>query len=187
MRRDGNQNQPQRREPQGQALTRREQGQGQLMRDPFDLMLRDPWRLMREMMTNPFAAFQQLSPWSDVGAGGELATWNPGFEVRETDDAFLIKGDIPGVKQDDLDINLVGNNVQVTGKREREQEQDQGTWHTYERSYGSFGRTFPLPESADLDKVRCDLKDGELTIVVPKKAGTAPSRRKIQIGSGQKS
>jgi HSP20 family protein len=183
MRRDGNQNQKQRRE-QDQALARRESGQ-QLTRDPFEMMVRDPWRLMREMMMNPFAAFQQLAPWGD-GGGGELG-WSPSFEVRETDDAFLIKGDMPGIKQDDLDINLVGNNLQVRGTREREQEQDEGTWHTYERSYGQFLRSFPLPDSADVDKVTCDLKDGVLTVVVPKQAGSAPQRRKIQIGSGQKS
>jgi HSP20 family protein len=184
MRRD-DQNQKQRRDQnQSQSIARRETGQ-QIRRDPFELMMRDPWRLMREMMMNPFGAFPQMAPWGD-GGGGDLG-WNPSFEVRETDDAFLIKGDMPGIKQEDLEINLVGNNLQVSGSRAQEQEQDEGTWHTYERSYGQFSRTFPLPESADPDKVSCDLKDGVLTVVVPKQAGSAPQRRKIQVGSGQKS
>jgi HSP20 family protein len=189
LRKEGNQN------PQGQqrndpnALAR--QGQPELVRDPFQMMRRDPFQLMREMMIDPLRLFQQMAPWGDVfgreGREGRELLWSPSFEVRETDDGYVFKGDMPGVKQEDLEISLVGNNLQITGKREREQESDEGTYHTYERSYGQFSRSFALPEAADLDQVRCDLKDGVLTLVVPKKAGTAPQRRKVQIGSGSKS
>jgi HSP20 family protein len=112
--------------------------------------------------------------------------WSPDFEVRETDDAIVLKGDMPGVKEQDIDVSLSGNSLQISGKREREEEAEEGTVYTYEREYGQFSRSFTLPESADLDKVRCDLKDGVLNIVVPKKPGSAPARRKIQIGSGTK-
>jgi HSP20 family protein len=182
LRKDGNQNLGQGRNDQNQnALMRSDQGH--LARDPFQTFARDPFQLMREMMIDPFRVFQQMAPWSE---GRELA-WNPSFEVRETDDAILFKGDMPGLRQEDVDISLVGNNLQITGKRDREQEHDEGTVHTYERSYGQFSRSFALPEYADVDKIRCDLKDGVLTLVVPKKAGTAPQRRKIQIGSGSRS
>lgn len=155
-----------------------------MMRDPF-MMMRDPFTMMREMMVEPFRAFQQMAPWMEWREAREMM-WTPSFEVRETDDAFLFKGDIPGVKQEDIDISIVGNALQVSGKREREEETEEGTMHTWERSYGSFMRTFPLPESADMDKVRADLKDGVLSIVVPKKPGSQPARRKVQIGGGSK-
>ena len=155
-----------------------------MMRDPFQMMMRDPFQLMREMMSDPFRAVQQLSPWADLGREGREVAWSPSFEVRETDDAFVLEGDVPGVRQGDLEISLTGNNLRISGKREREQEAEEGTVHTWERSYGKFVRSFALPEVADLDKVRCDLKEGVLTLVVPKKAGTAPHRRKIQIGAG---
>jgi HSP20 family protein len=197
LKKDGgtqHQGQQQRRPEQG-ALTRPEhpelvRGPFQSMRDPFQMMMRDPFQLMRDMMSDPFRVLQQLSSWGDVGFGGlgregregrELV-WNPSFEVRETDDAIVLKADVPGVRQDDLDIQLVGNNLRISGKREHEQEQEEGTLHTYERSFGQFSRSFVLPEFADLDKVTCDLKDGVLNLVVPKKAGTTPQRRKIQIG-----
>jgi HSP20 family protein len=190
LKKDSNQNQGQQRRGEQGALTRPEQpdlvrSPFQSMRDPFQMMMRDPFQLMREMMTDPFRVMQQLSsPWSDFGREGRELAWSPNFEIRETDDAILLKADVPGVRQDDLDIQLVGNNVRISGKREHEHEQDEGTLHTYERSYGQFSRSFVLPEFADLDKVSCELKDGVLTLVVPKKAGTAPHRRKIQIGSG---
>jgi HSP20 family protein len=116
---------------------------------------------------------------------GEMV-WSPDFEVRETDDAIVIKGDIPGVKEQDIDVSVAGNNLQISGKREREEEAEEGTLYTYEREYGQFSRSFALPDSADLDKVRCDLKDGVLSVVVPKKPGSAPARRKIPIGGGTK-
>jgi len=181
LRRESNQNQGAGRNDQS-ALAR--QDQPQVVRDPFQLMMRDPFQLMREMMTDPFRAFQQLSPWGESGRERREGLWNPGFEVRETDDALIFKGDMPGVRPEDLDISLSGNNLQISGKREREEEKDEGTLHTYERSYGQFSRSFVLPETAELEQVRCDLKDGVLTLVVPKKAGSAPQRRKIQVGSG---
>jgi HSP20 family protein len=184
LRRDGNE-QRQRRNEQN-ALTRSEQPQVmrepyQMTRDPYQMMLRDPFQLMREMMIDPFRVFQQMTE-----AGGRELMWNPSFEVRETDDAFVFKGDMPGVRDQDLDVSLSGNNLTITGKRERDVEHDEGTLHTYERSYGQFTRYFTLPESADVDQIRCDLKDGVLSVVVPKRPGSSPQKRKIQIGSGTK-
>ena len=178
-------NQPQKTQPQGNQPQRgefmRRDPLQQLARDPFSMFGRDPFQLMRELMADPYRMFQ-LSPWGgtrDVG-------WNVGFDIRETDDAFLFKADMPGIRNEDLDISLIGDQLQITGKRDHEQEHDEGRVHTYERTYGSFSRAFSLPESADLDNIRSDLKDGVLTLVVPKKASSSPQRRKIQIGSGSK-
>lgn len=154
-----------------------------LSRDPFQMMMRDPFQVMREMMIDPWRMFQMpLFGRGDIG-------WNPSFDVRETDDALIFKADLPGIRNEDLDISLTGNQLVISGKREHEQEQDEveGRYHTYERSYGTFTRSFALPEYSDLDNIRSDLKDGELTLFVPKKPGSAPQRRKIQIGSGSRS
>jgi HSP20 family protein len=169
--------------PQGQRgeLLRRDPF-AQLVRDPFGMFGRDPFQVMREMMADPFRMFQ-AQPWTR--AGREIG-WNPGFEVRETDDAFLFKADLPGIRHEDLEISLSGNQLEISGKREHEQEKEEGQYYTYERSFGSFSRSFTLPESADLDKIRSDLKEGVLTLVVPKKPGTSPQRRKIQVGAGTK-
>jgi HSP20 family protein len=187
-------NQPQGNQPQGnqpaggQQLASQQRGEGQrgeLVRaaDPMQMMLRDPLRLMREFINNPFGML--MSPLRSSGINQMI--WNPNFEVRETDDAFVFKGDLPGVRNEDLDITVTGNRIEISGKREIENENTEGMLHTYERSYGDFRRTFSLPESADVDKVRVDLKDGVLTMVVPKKQGTAQQSRKIQIGSGSRS
>jgi HSP20 family protein len=149
---DGNQPQPQRHE----------------------LMHRDPFQLVRELLMHPFRFAQQ--------------TWNPDFDVQENDDAFVIRADMPGAREEDVDIKLQGNQLVISGKREHEHQEDDKTsrYHTYERAYGSFTRVFVLPDSSDVDKVRADLKDGVLTLVVPKKSGAAEQSRKIPIGGGTK-
>jgi HSP20 family protein len=136
--------------------------------------MRDPFQLMRDLLVEPFRALQT----------GRDVTWNPSFEIRETDDAFVFRADMPGVRPEDLEISLIANQLQITGKREQEQQQDEGRYHTYERAYGSFSRMFALPDSADVDNIRAELNNGVLTLSVPKKPGAAPQRRKIQIGSG---
>ncbi len=176
---DGGQQQQQ--QPQQPQQQQPQQSQQQLVRrDPFWQLVRDPFQMIREFLVDPFRALQH--PFI-----GQQMAWNPSFEVRETDNAYVFKADLPGVKQDDVDIQLVENRLLITGKRDQEKEQDEGTLHTYERSYGSFQRAFTLPDSADLDKISTDLKDGVLTLVVPKKELQEPQRRKIQIGSSQKS
>ena len=183
---DGNQP-AQQQTPQSQSVpVRSEQPQqaqrGELVRrDPFDLLARDPFQLL---MRDPFQLMRDmLEPFRALG-GGREAAWNPGFEIRETDDAFVFRADMPGVRSDDLDISMIGNQLQISGKREQEQQQDEGRYHTYERAYGSFARVFALPDSADVDNIRAELTSGVLTLSVPKKPGSAPQRRKIQIGSG---
>lgn len=145
-----------------------------LVRDPLQLLMRDPFQLMRDILVEPFRALT-----------GREAAWNPGFEIRETDDAFVFRADMPGVRNEDIDISMIGNQLQISGKREQEQQQDEGRYHTYERAYGSFARVFALPDSADVDSIRAELSNGVLTLSVPKKPGSAPQRRKIQVGSGK--
>ena len=184
VKKDGNgpQTQPQgaqRNQPQVQRGS-----QGELVSmDPLQMMMRDPYQLMRDLMWDPFGMLQQMIPMR--GMGREMV-WNPNFEVRETDDAFVFKADLPGITTDDIEISVTGKRIRISGKREHEQASTEGTMHTFERSYGNFVRSFSLPDAADLDKISCDLKNGVLTMLVPKRAGSAQQTKKIQIGGGSK-
>jgi HSP20 family protein len=135
---------------------------------------RNPWSLMREMLRDPFGSMSPI--------GSDLAT---AFEVRETDDAFMFKADVPGIKKEDIEIHLDGHRLTISGKREQELEDKQNDrYYAYERSFGSFQRVFTLPEQVDLEHIRSNLDAGVLSVVVPKKAGPQP--RKIEIGAGSK-
>jgi len=142
----------------------------------------NPWRTMREMLR--WDPFREMAPAFQSTNFDQLA-WNPSFDVTETKEGFVFKADLPGVNKDDVEITATGNRLQISGKRESEQEKKTDTVYTFERQYGSFTRTFTLPDGADLEHAKSDLKDGVLTLVIPKLA--AAQSKKIPISSGVKS
>ena len=107
----------------------------------------------------------------------------PTFEVKETRDGYVFKADLPGVKEGDLDISLSGNTVTVSGKREAEEKNEGETWYAYERSYGSFTRTFTLPEGANADDAHAELREGVLTLTVPKRPEAQPKKIAVKAKS----
>jgi HSP20 family protein len=126
-------------------------------------------------LLKPFGDLWFLNPFEDFTVP-PLApkTFIPPFEIKETKDAFLFKADVPGVKEADLEVQVVGNRLNVTGKREEEKEERGETYHTYERSYGNFARSFTLPDGIDGDHVLADLRAGVLTITMPKMPEVKP-------------
>ena len=137
-------------------------------------------RFFREMMR--WDPLREMMPALFGSEGGMFA---PAFEVVEDKDKYVFSADLPGVKDKDLDIKLTGNRLTIAGKRECEHEDKSETYYACERSYGSFTRSFTLPaESVDLDTVTADLKDGVLTIAIPKKA-TAQSKQ-IEVKATEK-
>jgi HSP20 family protein len=140
----------------------------------------DPFERMRELMG--FDPFEQMGRM--VSGGGEQA-WNfvPAFEVKETKDAYIFKADLPGVKESDLDITLTGDRLTVSGKRETEQQEESDRFYAYERSYGTFSRSFTLPEGVDANHCNAELKDGVLNLRLPKLPEVQPKR--IQVGTSE--
>jgi HSP20 family protein len=136
----------------------------------------DPFRAMRDLMRwEPFA---ELAPsWPALAS----AAFSPDFEVKETKDAFAFTADMPGVSEKDLQIQLSENRLSISGKRESEKAEQGETYYTNERNYGSFMRSFTLPEGIDADKVRAELKNGVLSVTVPKRPEAQP--KKINVSS----
>lgn len=121
----------------------------------------------------PIRAFRNLFRRSPFPKQPRTATfepleWNPRFEVIENGDVYRFSADVPGVKRDDLEITTIGNRLQISGKRESEQEDTSDTIHTFEREYGCFARHFMLSDDADFEHARSELADGVLTVVIPK-------------------
>jgi HSP20 family protein len=122
-----------------------------------------PFRTMRELLRwDPFE--EMAAPWPAF----EGAAFAPDFDVKETKESFVFTADIPGVAEKDLQVELSGNRLSVSGKRESEKTEQGDTYYTTERSYGSFFRSFTLPDGVDSDKVKAELKNGVLNLTVPK-------------------
>ncbi|MBE7480782.1 MAG: Hsp20/alpha crystallin family protein [Polyangiaceae bacterium] len=134
----------------------------------------DPFRTMRDVLR--WDPFGEIAPrWF-----GEDLGFNAAFEVKESKDAFVFKADLPGIRAEDLDVKLTQNRLTVSGKREAEKSEKGDTFYTFERSYGSFVRSFTLPEGVDGEKVEADLKDGVLTLKVPKKPEAQPKQINVK-------
>jgi len=133
-------------------------------------MTMEPLRWMRSLMGwDPFlemAPLLQRRP----------TEFTPEFEIKETKDSYVFTADVPGVKDEDLDVSVSGNQLTISGKRESEHEETSETYYACERSYGSFSRSFTLPEGADASTINADLNHGVLTVSIKKKAEVQPKR-----------
>ena len=125
---------------------------------------------------DPFALARELFGWDGFTADRAAATYVPAFEVKEREDAFVLRADLPGVKEADLDISLYNGVLTVAGSRTAEQKQEGEAYYVYERQYGSFSRSLSLPDSADGDKVDAKLADGVLTVTIGKRVEAKPRK-----------
>ncbi|XP_010261308.1 PREDICTED: 16.9 kDa class I heat shock protein 1-like [Nelumbo nucifera] len=99
---------------------------------------------------------------------------------RETDNAHIFRADLPGVRKEELKVQVEENNIiEICGERSKEEENKGDTWHRVERRRGSFMRRFRLPENANMAEIKCKLEDGVLTVTVPKKE-TEPVKKKVR-------
>jgi HSP20 family protein len=96
------------------------------------------------------------------------ADWAPNVDITETDSAYLIKGEIPGVNKEDIKVNIENGMLTMSGERKQEKEEKNKKYHRIERSYGSFMRSFRLPDNVDESAVKAEFKDGMLNVTLPK-------------------
>lgn len=136
----------------------------------MSLMLRNG-HSARHLARDPFSVF--------FGGREATAAFSPAFEVKETPEAFVLKADVPGVAEGDLDIAVHNNVLTVSGSRTAEERKDGESYSLYERQFGSFTRSFQLPELADGDKIEAKLAHGVLTLTIGKKLEAKP--RKIAV------
>jgi HSP20 family protein len=133
----------------------------------------------RYVARDPFQMARELLSWDPFFGGRPATAFSPAFEVKETTEAFILKGDLPGVAEADLDINVHNNVLTVSGSRAAEDRIEGESYALYERQFGSFSRSFSLPDMADGDRVEAKLEAGVLTLTVAKKAAAKP--RKIAL------
>ncbi len=134
----------------------------------------EPFRLMRD--------FLRWDPLRDLDLTSPMGAFMPSFDVKEGPDAYELKADLPGIHEKDLEINMEGNRLTVSGKRESEAVKEGERWHLTERSQGTFSRTFTLPEEVDSDKVVAELRNGVLTLMVPKRPEVRPKKITVSLG-----
>jgi len=133
----------------------------------------------------PLGTFWPSLPESFRQFGGKLAEWvAPASEASSGADAYRITLELPGVAEDDIQLTVENGVVAVKGEKKTERQEKGDTWYFSERQYGAFQRSFRVPADADDAKVSADLKDGVLTITIPRKAPTDKSGKRVKISKG---
>ncbi len=108
-------------------------------------------------------------PW---GFCREIRGWNPSIDLYETEDAFVLEADLPGVKPEDVKVESENGDLVLRGWRTIEKSQSDGQFHTMERSSGNFSRRIKLPKSIKKDAIEAEFHDGVLRVILPKAKGT---------------
>jgi HSP20 family protein len=113
-------------------------------------------------------------------AGWGARTWAPPVDLYETDDALVLKAELPGVSKDDVNVEVHQNTLILRGQRRHEAEVKEENYHRLERAYGTFQRSFMLPTTVDQEKVQATYHDGILELHLPKVEAAKPRRIAIQ-------
>jgi HSP20 family protein len=109
-------------------------------------------------------------------AGWGVRTWAPPVDIYETDDALILKAELPGVSKDDVSIEIHQNTLILRGQRKHDAEVKEEQYHRIERAYGTFQRSFMLPTLVDQEHVQATYHDGVLELRLPKSEAAKPKR-----------
>ena len=106
----------------------------------------------------------------------------PDIDATETDNEMRVTAELPGMEEKDVDVQLSGDRLTIRGEKREESESEEKDVHISERSYGSFLRTLRVPDSVDPENITAAMKNGVLTVVMPKTAVAKEKQRKIPVG-----
>ena len=116
----------------------------------------------------------------------EMTTWSPGIDVFEKDNRLVTRLDLPGVKKENLKVEVADGMLTISGERKNETEEKTDSYYRREREYGNFYRTVPLPDGVKFEEVKATFADGVLEVSVPLPAKVEPKARTVEIEGAEK-
>ncbi|KPJ74680.1 MAG: hypothetical protein AMJ54_16790 [Deltaproteobacteria bacterium SG8_13] len=139
----------------------------------------DPFREMEDM----FDRYSRALSFPRRGSQEVMATgdWAPRVDIAETDREFTIKAEIPDVRKEDVKVTVDNGILTIKGERKQEKEEKNKKYHRVERWYGSFTRSFTLPDNVDESKITAAFKDGMLNLTIPKTEASKPKAIEVQV------
>jgi HSP20 family protein len=133
---------------------------------------------LRREMDQVFGEFFGRTPFQMAATE---AIWSPLVDVHETKNGYQLQVELPGVKQEDIQVSIEGETLTLKGERKHEAEVKEDEYHRVERSYGRFERTIVLPSVVDAGQVKATYRDGVLAIELPKKEEAKPKEIKVEV------
>jgi HSP20 family protein len=137
---------------------------------------------LQQEMNRLFSSFFDTPAPGGGGNSGALRRWVPAMDLVETDDAFVLKADLPGLDEKDIGIEVEDNVLTISGDRKAEHEESREGYYRVERAFGSFRRSLTLPEGVDPEKVKANFDKGVLAVRIPKPEDRKPRRVSIKVG-----
>lgn len=107
--------------------------------------------------------------------------WAPAVDLKETNDAYHLDADLPGLEKKDIEVKVEDDVVTISGSRSQENHEDTKGYQRFERSYGAFRRSFRIPGGVDADKVQAEFKNGVLHVMLPKPETAKPKQIEVQV------
>ena len=148
----------------------------------MNLVKWDPFRELEDVSNRLNRIFGQSLARSESGQNMlAVADWAPSVDISETDSAYLIKGEIPGVKKEDVKVTIQDGMLTIQGERRQEKEEKGKKFHRIECSYGSFARSFRVPDDADENSVKAEFKDGMLNVTLAKSEKAKPKSINVSV------
>ncbi|WP_455387647.1 Hsp20/alpha crystallin family protein [Petrachloros mirabilis] len=141
----------------------------------------DPFRELESMSDRLNRVFARPAPSTSSREALTVADWMPTVDISESDSEYLIKAELPEVKKEDVKVTVENGVLTLQGERRQEKEEKGKKYHRVERSYGSFARSFTLPESVDEGAVRAEYKDGMLNLHLPKTEKVKPKSIDVKV------
>ncbi|HSB70205.1 MAG TPA: Hsp20/alpha crystallin family protein [Candidatus Methylomirabilis sp.] len=141
----------------------------------------DPFAEMADLRRVTDRVFGEFFGRTPSGMASTEGLWSPLVDIHETSDGIQLKAELPGVKQEDIEVSLDGDTLTLKGERRRETEVKENEYHRVERSYGKFQRSILLPSVVDASRVKATYRDGVLEIQLPKKEEAKPKEIKVEV------
>ena len=149
--------------------------------EPFKGRL-DRWKELEDMEKRLSTYLGRPAVQTETGNEAmTVAEWSPLVDITEDDKEYLIKADLPEVKKEDVKLTVQDDVMSISGERKYEKEEKGKKYHRVERAYGSFMRSFTLPEDADGSKVSAEYKDGVLKVRLPKSEKAKPKSIEVKV------
>jgi len=133
--------------------------------------------LFNRMLPSAFANWPRLAL---EGTSGKVE-WAPSADISETEKEYVIRAELPAVKKEDVQVTLDDGMITIKGERKQQKEDKNEKFHRVESVYGSFERHFSLPENVNADTIRCESKDGILTVHIPKSETPKVKAKQISV------
>jgi HSP20 family protein len=143
----------------------------------------DPWREFAELENRIASVFGGLPARTNGDREQSIATaeWAPLVDITEDEKEYIVKAELPEIKKEDVKVTVEDGVLSISGERKFEKEKKGKKFHRIERAYGSFERSFTLPEGADGTKVNAEFKDGVLCVRLPKTEKAKPTAVEVKI------